>query len=230
VMGRFVYDPIRVHAAPLRKRFETYLEAAPEGIDSHPDPESQVRLFYLVHGLVAVHPDFFPGYAALLDSKLVDEFPGMREGLIEQAAEELLDHLVGSSEEFPESMPYASGSNRVVYGLLYEAGMLWWQYSSAEAELGELMEVGVPEVDQALNRAADREDALHLFENLLFADDSDPLDLRFPLLAMLEDMDLSDFVRRFPWTEEAGYPAEAHAWFATTSETYRNRFPKAVLR
>ena len=229
-MRSFIYDPARFHSAPLRRRFETYLEGAPEGIDSHPDPEEQVRLFYLVQGLLAVHPDFFPGYIALLDCKLVDEFPGMREELIERAAEELLALLVGQGEEFPESVPYAAGSNRVVYSLLYEAGMLWWQYSSAEADLGELMEAGIPEVDQALDRAADREDALHLFENLLFADDSDPLDLRFPLLAMLEDMDLSAFVRRFPWTVEGGYPAEAHAWFASTAGAYRNRFPNSVLR
>lgn len=229
-MRPYVYEADRAHPEPLQRRFNAYLADSDGGIDHHADPEEQVRLFYLVHGFLAVHPEFLPGYAVLLDSAFVDEFPGMREELVERAAEEVLALISDRSGAFPGSMPYASGDNAVLFGYLHEAALLWWQFSAVEADGGDMMGEGVFGVDEVVGRSEDREDALNLLENMLFADVSDPLEVRFPLLAMLEGMELQAFVRRFPWNEESGYPAEAAAWFRERAGAHRSRFPKEVLR
>jgi|GEM_PF-2662275 len=229
-MRPYIYEAERAHPEPLRRRFAAYLAAAEGRIDGPVDPEEQVRLFYLVHGFLGVHPEFLPAYAAVLDSAFVDEFPGMREELVERAAEEVLALVADRNGAFPEHMPYDAGDNAMLFGFLHEAALLWWQFSAVEADGGDLMGEGAFGVDEAVQRSEDREDALHLLENLLFADVSDPLEVRFALLAMLEGMELQAFVRRFPWTEDAGYPAAAAAWFRERAGAYRSRFPKEVLR
>lgn len=230
LMRTFTYSADRMHPAPVRQRFAAYLAASPGGIDAHPDSDEQVRLFYLIHGFVAVHPDFLPAYSALLESAFVDEFPGMREELVERAAEEALALISGRDGTFPERMQYSAGENAELFSVLHEAAMLWWQYSAAEADRGDLLNEVPYGVDDAVIRGEDREDAMHLLENLLFADPSDPLEVRYPLLAMLEGMELSEFVRRFPWTPETGYPADAPQWFKEHARNYATHFPPEVVR
>jgi hypothetical protein len=228
-MRSYVYLAERAHPEPLRARFGDYLSGATDGIDAHKDPDEQVRLFYLVHGFVAVHPEFLPAYSVLLDSAFVDEFPGMREELVERAAEEVLALISDRNGTFPASMPYDAGDNSMLFSHLHEASLLWWQYSTSEAGSKDVMSEFPLEVEDVVGRSEDREDAINLLENLLFADPSDPLDVRFPLLALLEGMGLSEFVRRFPWTADAGYPAGVEPWFQEHALAHRSRFPKEVL-